>query len=321
MLNGTIPPALFKQSGNIAVNFVASKTYVYIKNDGSKECHGAGNLLEFAGIRTEQLNRISTRNPCNFTRVYRGILQPIELQRPRLHWVFRRIPWPFKVLERVELVDSVTRFHQTVLLTTSPTHPTPPPTLDLPTPSFRGSKSTTSASPTNSSTPSSSTPSAAPRSSTRLSCSPKCPELHHPVVSHEYGNGLAIESASGIKKRNHETMGTTGQIQANLQIQTNLLLLSSHVSISPSPTSSSPVASPASSTYSKQSLMEAATAISEGKSEAAAEILARMITTQVPDPRPNSEQRLLEFLGLALKSRVGPIDKFAAGKRAFWAGA
>ncbi|KAM1315708.1 hypothetical protein ACFX15_018726 [Malus domestica] len=76
LLNGTIPPSLFKQSGNIAVNFVASKTYVYIKNDGSKECHGAGNLLEFAGIRAEQLNRISTRNPCNFTRVYRGNLQP-----------------------------------------------------------------------------------------------------------------------------------------------------------------------------------------------------------------------------------------------------
>ncbi|KAM5577556.1 systemin receptor SR160 [Rosa sericea] len=76
LLNGTIPPGLFKQSGNIAVNFVASKTYVYIKNDGSKECHGAGNLLEFAGIRQEQLTRISTRNPCNFTRVYRGILQP-----------------------------------------------------------------------------------------------------------------------------------------------------------------------------------------------------------------------------------------------------
>ncbi|GMN33404.1 hypothetical protein TIFTF001_004130 [Ficus carica] len=75
LLNGSIPPALFKQSGNIAVNFIASKTYVYIKNDGSKECHGAGNLLEFAGIRTEQLNRISTRNPCNFTRVYRGNIQ------------------------------------------------------------------------------------------------------------------------------------------------------------------------------------------------------------------------------------------------------
>ncbi|KAM1031256.1 hypothetical protein FF1_035022 [Malus domestica] len=78
--------------------------------------------------------------------------------------------------------------------------------------------------------------------------------------------------------------------------------------ISPSPTSSSSVASPASSTYSKQSLMKTATAISEGKSEAAAEILARMIATQVPDPRPNSEQRLLEFLGLALKSRISLID-------------
>lgn len=75
-LNGTIPPALFKQSGNIAVNFVALKTYVYIKNDGSKECHGAGNLLEYAGIRQEQLNRISTKSPCNFTRVYKGIIQP-----------------------------------------------------------------------------------------------------------------------------------------------------------------------------------------------------------------------------------------------------
>ncbi|VVA36980.1 PREDICTED: serine/threonine-kinase [Prunus dulcis] len=75
-LNGTIPPALFKQSGNIAVNFIVSKTYAYIKNDGSKECHGAGNLLEFAGISDGQLNRISARNPCNFTRVYRGMIQP-----------------------------------------------------------------------------------------------------------------------------------------------------------------------------------------------------------------------------------------------------
>ncbi|KAL0350041.1 UNVERIFIED_CONTAM: Brassinosteroid LRR receptor kinase [Sesamum radiatum] len=75
-LNGTIPPALFKQSGNIAVALLTGKSYVYIKNDGSKQCHGAGNLLEFVGIRQEQLNRISTRHPCNFTRVYRGITQP-----------------------------------------------------------------------------------------------------------------------------------------------------------------------------------------------------------------------------------------------------
>lgn len=76
LLNGTIPPALFKQSGNIAAAYLTGKPYVYIKNDGSKQCHGAGNLLEFGGIRQEQLNRISTRHPCNFTRVYRGITQP-----------------------------------------------------------------------------------------------------------------------------------------------------------------------------------------------------------------------------------------------------
>ncbi|XP_052189613.1 systemin receptor SR160 [Diospyros lotus] len=75
LLNGTIPPSLFKQSGNIAVALLTGKRYVYIKNDGSKQCHGAGNLLEFGGIRQEQLNRISTRHPCNFTRVYRGITQ------------------------------------------------------------------------------------------------------------------------------------------------------------------------------------------------------------------------------------------------------
>lgn len=75
-LNGSIPPPLFKQSGNIAVALLTGKRYVYIKNDGSKECHGAGNLLEFGGIREEQLDRISTRHPCNFTRVYKGVIQP-----------------------------------------------------------------------------------------------------------------------------------------------------------------------------------------------------------------------------------------------------
>ncbi|KAK6118421.1 hypothetical protein DH2020_047838 [Rehmannia glutinosa] len=75
-LNGTIPPALFKQSGNIAAALLTAKNFVYIKNDGSKQCHGSGNLLEFRGIRRAQLDRISTRHPCKFTRVYRGITQP-----------------------------------------------------------------------------------------------------------------------------------------------------------------------------------------------------------------------------------------------------
>ena len=46
-LNGTIPPSLSKQVGNIAAARLTGKWYVYIKNDGSKQCHGAGNLLEF----------------------------------------------------------------------------------------------------------------------------------------------------------------------------------------------------------------------------------------------------------------------------------
>ncbi|KAF5454251.1 hypothetical protein F2P56_023930, partial [Juglans regia] len=71
--------------------------------------------------------------------------------------------------------------------------------------------------------------------------SPKCLDLHHPVVSHEYGNGLAVESAwigtrdysaqlvvpkvldfvnrfeggiEGIKKRNHDNAMEMGQMLA-----------------------------------------------------------------------------------------------------------
>ncbi|KAK6922904.1 Leucine-rich repeat-containing N-terminal, plant-type [Dillenia turbinata] len=73
-LNGTVPTTLSKQSGFIAVGLVG-KRYAYVRNDGSKECHGAGNLLEFSGIRDDQLSRIPTKS-CNFTVVYRGKTQP-----------------------------------------------------------------------------------------------------------------------------------------------------------------------------------------------------------------------------------------------------
>ncbi|KAI7755558.1 hypothetical protein M8C21_014099 [Ambrosia artemisiifolia] len=56
--------------------YLTGKPYLYIKNDGSRECHGAGNLLEFGGIRRADLDRISSRHPCNFTRVYSGMTQP-----------------------------------------------------------------------------------------------------------------------------------------------------------------------------------------------------------------------------------------------------
>ncbi|KAI3723101.1 hypothetical protein L2E82_34449 [Cichorium intybus] len=75
-LTGNIPPALFKQSGYIAAAYLTGKPFIYIKNDGSPQCHGAGNLLEFGGIRREDLDRISSRHPCNFTRLYLGITEP-----------------------------------------------------------------------------------------------------------------------------------------------------------------------------------------------------------------------------------------------------
>ncbi|GAB4847690.1 protein kinase super [Ancistrocladus abbreviatus] len=76
LLSGTIPPTLANQSGKMPGGLVVGKKYVYLRNDGSKECHGAGNLLEFAGIRQDALDRIPTRHTCNFTRIYKGNTQP-----------------------------------------------------------------------------------------------------------------------------------------------------------------------------------------------------------------------------------------------------
>ncbi|KAF6144841.1 hypothetical protein GIB67_024981 [Kingdonia uniflora] len=75
LLYGSIPSTISKQSGNIAVGLVTGKRYVYLKNDGSTDCRGAGNLLEFAGIRQDGLNRVPTRRSCNFTRIYIGNTQ------------------------------------------------------------------------------------------------------------------------------------------------------------------------------------------------------------------------------------------------------
>ncbi|XP_042422611.1 brassinosteroid LRR receptor kinase BRI1-like [Zingiber officinale] len=72
-LNGSIPPALAKQSGKIAVGLVTGERFVYLRNDGiSDRCRGTGSLLEFAGIRQDDLNRLPSHRFCNFTRVYIG---------------------------------------------------------------------------------------------------------------------------------------------------------------------------------------------------------------------------------------------------------
>ncbi|RWW60623.1 hypothetical protein BHE74_00032374 [Ensete ventricosum] len=74
-LSGSIPPTLASQSGKIAVGLVTGEPYVYLKNDGTSGCRGTGNLLEFAGIRPEDLDRLPSRRFCNFTRVYKGLTQ------------------------------------------------------------------------------------------------------------------------------------------------------------------------------------------------------------------------------------------------------
>lgn len=81
--------------------------------------------------------------------------------------------------------------------------------------------------------------------------------------------------------------------------------------LAPSPTtsssssSSSSVASPATS-CSKQTVIEAATAVSEGKYGDASEILTRL--SQATNSKGNSEQRLMEYMCSALKSRVNPHE-------------
>lgn len=91
------------------------------------------------------------------------------------------------------------------------------------------------------------------------------------------------------------------------------LISSSPKPISPSPTSSSTstssssssVASPATS-CSKQTIIDAASAISEGKSDVYNEISARL--AQSANLKGNSEQRLMEYMAVALKSKVNPVE-------------
>ncbi|XP_060203700.1 scarecrow-like protein 8 [Lycium barbarum] len=79
-------------------------------------------------------------------------------------------------------------------------------------------------------------------------------------------------------------------------------------SLSPSSSTSSCASSTESPplTCPKQSIIEAATAISEGKNDVAVEILTRL--SQVANVRGSSDQRLTAYMVAALRSRVNPKD-------------
>uniref|UniRef100_A0ACD5ZZX6 Uncharacterized protein n=1 Tax=Avena sativa TaxID=4498 RepID=A0ACD5ZZX6_AVESA len=68
-LNGRIPPELARQSGKMAVGFLTRLPYVYLRND---ECRGKGSLLEIAGVRYKDLDRMASKKLCNFTRMDMG---------------------------------------------------------------------------------------------------------------------------------------------------------------------------------------------------------------------------------------------------------
>lgn len=90
----------------------------------------------------------------------------------------------------------------------------------------------------------------------------------------------------------------------------NVITTNNSKAISPSPTSSSsscsststspPIACP------KQSIADVAMAISEGRMEAATELLTRL--AQVCNARGTSEQKLTAYITSALRSRVNPTD-------------
>lgn len=73
ILSGSIPAELSQQSGHIVAGFVEGKSFAYTRND-YPSCRGAGTgrLLEFAGIRPEQLSS-PMLNTCGLFRVYQGI--------------------------------------------------------------------------------------------------------------------------------------------------------------------------------------------------------------------------------------------------------
>lgn len=94
----------------------------------------------------------------------------------------------------------------------------------------------------------------------------------------------------------------------------NLISPSQNPITSSSPSSSSSSSSPSScvsvpspvATITNQSLVEAATAIYDGRNDVAAEILSRL--SSASNPRETSEQKLMDYVLYALKPRVFPAE-------------
>jgi len=78
-LEGSIPAELSKHSGKILAGTVSGKMYAFVRNEAGTACRGAGGLVEFAGIRPEQISRVPSLHSCQSTRDIRE-LQCISLK-------------------------------------------------------------------------------------------------------------------------------------------------------------------------------------------------------------------------------------------------
>ncbi|GMH08963.1 hypothetical protein Nepgr_010803 [Nepenthes gracilis] len=124
-------------------------------------------------------------------------------------------------------------------------------------------------------------------------------ELEKQLLDDNDENGDAVSVIT-----NSEWSETFQNLMGPSPVQTKSMIASS------SPTSSSSSSSCSSSAVSppatKQLITDAAAAISEGKTETATEILARL--SQVANAKGNPEQRLVAYMGNALRSRACPND-------------
>ncbi|KAJ1283456.1 hypothetical protein BS78_03G129600 [Paspalum vaginatum] len=72
-LKGHIPSKLAKQSGSVtSLTPITRQHFVYLRNDelSNYQCHGKGSLVDFTGIRSEDLSRMTSKKACNFTKMY-----------------------------------------------------------------------------------------------------------------------------------------------------------------------------------------------------------------------------------------------------------
>ncbi|XP_043696878.1 scarecrow-like protein 8 [Telopea speciosissima] len=113
------------------------------------------------------------------------------------------------------------------------------------------------------------------------------------------------DAGSVITNNNSEWSETANLITTPIQKQNQKPLSPSSTSSSSSSSSSSSLTSPYSCS-SKQSLLDAAAAISEGKMEATTATLARL--KQVSNARGDPEQRLTAYMVSALQSRGNPAE-------------